>query len=165
MIYVITGGSGSGKSEFAENIAVSLCDSPVYIATMADSGEESKKRIARHRKMRENKNFITVERYTDIGGAEVFGTALIECISNLVANEMFLKNQNEVSASVVRGIEEIISKCENTVIVTNEVFSDGIEYDDTTLLYMKNLAEVNRRLMKMADIAFEVVYGIGVRLI
>ncbi len=65
MMVVVTGGSGSGKSAFAEDTILSFGEkSRFYIATMYPFDEESHKRIARHRAMRAKKNFETVECYT-----------------------------------------------------------------------------------------------------
>ena len=77
MVIFVIGGSGSGKSEFAENLAVELqrqdAGKLVYIATMEPLDEESKKRIRRHQDMRAGKGFETRERYThlEIGRAHV----------------------------------------------------------------------------------------------
>ena len=62
MIELVYGGSGSGKSEFAENLILkSECENRFYIATMIIFDDEGKKRVERHRKLREKKNFITIE--------------------------------------------------------------------------------------------------------
>ena len=65
--------------------------------------EESLKRIDRHRAMRRDKGFETVECYTDLLSAEIpeDSVSLLECMSNLVANEMFQDNgakENTVDA-------------------------------------------------------------------
>ena len=62
MMVLVTGGSGSGKSAYAENRVMQFGDgSRIYIATMFPFDEESHRRIARHRKMREGKGFTTKE--------------------------------------------------------------------------------------------------------
>ena len=64
---MVTGGSGSGKSEFAESLVTGLADGPnLYIATMFPFDEECHKRIARHREMRKDKGFDTLECYTGL---------------------------------------------------------------------------------------------------
>ena len=58
MITLITGGSGSGKSAYAEQKVVEFGDfNRIYIATMYPFDEESHQRIARHRAMRAEKIF------------------------------------------------------------------------------------------------------------
>lgn len=51
---------------------------------------------------------------------------------------------------------------EELVIVTNEIFSDGIEYDPETIRYQAYLGEINRKMADMAGSVVEVVYGIPV---
>ncbi|MFR4969360.1 MAG: bifunctional adenosylcobinamide kinase/adenosylcobinamide-phosphate guanylyltransferase [Lachnospiraceae bacterium] len=72
MILLVTGGSASGKSEYAENRALQLAKAEqkklIYLAAMKPFGEEAAKRIERHRQLRAGKGFETVERYTDIEG-------------------------------------------------------------------------------------------------
>ena len=70
MYYLITGGAGSGKSEYAEELALSLVDKDdrlYYIATMYPyDDEETRKRIERHRNLRAGKGFVTIERPVEI---------------------------------------------------------------------------------------------------
>ena len=61
MLTVIIGGSGSGKSAFAEALVRKLKGERIYLATMAAGDPESLRRIARHRKQREHLGFATVE--------------------------------------------------------------------------------------------------------
>ena len=92
MLTLVTGGSGSGKSAFAEDRVLSFGDAQrIYIATMHPFDEESHKRIERHQKMRAGKGFETVECYTGLKDVKLPAgcVVLLECMSNLVANEMF----------------------------------------------------------------------------
>ena len=62
MIILVTGGSGSGKSEFAENCCMKLpAVEKRYIATMQAYDEESRARIRKHQNARSGKGFSTVE--------------------------------------------------------------------------------------------------------
>lgn len=109
MVIVVIGGSGSGKSEFAENLAVKLNRGHlIYIATMQPFGEEGRKRIIRHQMLRQDKNFHTIECYMDLGMVSIAQetTVLLECMSNLVANEIF---------SVENANEDILEKQENKI--------------------------------------------------
>ena len=166
MLVLITGGSGSGKSEFAEKTAVEFGGDMLYIATMKPHDEECVKRIERHRKMRQGKGFRTVECYGSL--CEVTQTAdtmLLECVSNLTANVMFAPNgAGDTVYEIMRGIAHLLDRCDNLVVVTNEISSDGIEYDDSTEAYMKNIGDVNCKIAKIADAVYEVVYKAAVRL-
>ena len=95
MILLVTGGSASGKSEYAENRALQLAKTEqkklIYLAAMKPFGEEAAKRIERHRQLRAGKGFETVECYTGLENLDFpeDSIILLECMSNLVANEMF----------------------------------------------------------------------------
>ncbi|MGN0280334.1 MAG: bifunctional adenosylcobinamide kinase/adenosylcobinamide-phosphate guanylyltransferase [Lachnospiraceae bacterium] len=173
MLYVITGVSGSGKSEYAENLAVQLAaGKPLYyVATMEPYGQEGQARIARHHKLRAGKGFETIECYrnivqiTDRIGEDRMkeATILLECMSNLLANEMFDKTDvanGDLTDKLLSGMSCISRQCKHLIVVTNEVFADGIEYAPETKEYMRQLGRLNRELVGMADEAVEVVYGI-----
>ena len=74
MMILVTGGSGSGKSAFAEDCIVAFGNARrIYIATMYPFDEESRKRVKRHQAMRQGKGFDTLECYTGLKHAEVSG--------------------------------------------------------------------------------------------
>ena len=165
MFTVVTGGSGSGKSAFAENLVVEEKDGRrIYIATMFPYDQESDKRIERHRRMRRGKNFETVECYTGLKNLEIHreSCVLLECMSNLVANEMFMENgAGEYTVEAVcDGIQNLRGNCAHLCVVTNEIFSEAATYEGDTRRYQEYLGQINRRMVEMADQAVEVVYGI-----
>lgn len=167
MMHLITGGSGSGKSSYAESqVMAAGRGKRIYIATMKPWGKEGEQRVARHRKMREKKQFETVECYTGLGDVILApdSIVLLECMSNLVANEIFEpEGAHDLAAeAVVSGVFRLKKQARELFVVTNEVFSDGIVYDRETEHYISVLGEVNRRLARMADRVTEVVYGIPV---
>lgn len=172
MLIVITGGSGSGKSEYAENLAMSLGKKRIYAATMMVYDEEGKTRVQRHRRMRESKDFCTLECPVDLGsitdgGLTEDAVVLLECMSNLVANELFpagstIPEGNQIADKILEGINAVIGHCRHLVVVTNEVFSDGKTYDRETEYYIRTLGQVNVKLAVMADRVVEVVCGLPV---
>lgn len=169
MLHLVTGGSGSGKSAFAEQQVMSLGEERkrVYIATMYPGDDpENQKRISRHRAMRAPKNFETVEIYNHLGTVVVprDSVCLLECMSNLVANEMYLPEGAGIHTvnAVLEGIDRLQYLTSDLVIVTNEVFSDGNIYDEKTSMYLEFLGIVNQEIASRADLVTEVVYGIPV---
>lgn len=166
---VVTGGSGSGKSAYAEAQIQSFGEiTRYYLATMENRDEESQKRVDRHRAMRADKNFITVECPYDLDKVclEEEGAVLLECMSNLVANELFLKDgmtdPERTVQKIMDGVMRLKEQSTHLVIVTNEVFSDGILYDEWTKQYIRCLGIVNQQLSSLADRVVEVVYSIPV---
>ena len=108
MIHLVTGGSGSGKSAYAEQCILDFGGTRrVYIATMQPFGAEGQARIARHRKMRAAKKFSTIECYTNLKEVELEpgSDVLLECMSNLTANEIF----DPSGAGKARAEEEILA--------------------------------------------------------
>lgn len=193
MITVITGGSGSGKSAFAEKYITEIAKESrkYYLATMQVFDREGQEKVDRHRQQRSGKGFFTIEQPTAIhealekmqamereekpemtagaepempAGAEPERAALLECMSNLTANEMFsgeLPRTGEQTADkVIEEVEQLSRGLKHLVIVTNNVFEDGITYDASTMEYIRGLGSINAGLAAMADEVIEVVAGI-----
>lgn len=180
MLYMVSGGSGSGKSEYAEKIAVLAHRSEYqsgnlyYIATMYPYDEECHVRIQKHRHMRSNKGFQTVECYTGLenvmaGDGDV---VLLECMSNLLANEMYREDGRigakeragdlQLEGAILEPVRKLAKKAGVFIIVTNEVFSDGAFYEKETEEYVRFLGKINTELAKLADSVIEVVYSIPI---
>ena len=161
MLMLVIGGAGSGKSAFAESLVCSVGGQRIYLATMQAFDDESLTRIARHRALRADKGFVTVERGLDLTGAELppGANVLLEDLSNLLANECFSPAGGGTDA-VRRGLERLIERCENLTVVSNEVFLGGADYAVDTLEYMKELAALNRELAARADLVAELVCGL-----
>jgi adenosylcobinamide kinase/adenosylcobinamide-phosphate guanylyltransferase len=190
-LVLIIGGAGSGKSEYAENAALGLYESHRkiseenhlknhlwYLATMKVCDNETRRKIQKHLIRRENTAFETVELPRNIGNLDAGrdDVILLECISNLLANEMFPENETDECADyggrenenqktcverILQGIDALRGKCD-MVVVSNEVSLDGCDYDETTREYIAGIAEINRRLSAAADEVTEVVAGIPV---
>ncbi len=92
--------------------------------------------------------------------------ALLECMSNLVANEMFsgadIVSEDVVVGHILQGIKNLSTKVDELVIVSNNVFEDGISYDATTQAYIRALGRINTGVAALADTVTEVVVGIPV---
>lgn len=186
MLHIVYGGSASGKSSYAESFAMSLQGDGrlLYIATMypykwntTELDPETIQRIERHRAMRADKGFDTVECYRHVEHivAKRQDVLLLECMSNLLANEMYLEQDSNagsdmaetmspVSNKIVQALIDLSTRVQELVIVTNDVFSDGgsLTYDESTREYVKNLAEINCALAREAATVTEVVCGIPV---
>lgn len=175
MMILVIGGSGSGKSSYAEETAVLLADRgntiKYYLATMQVYDEEGRQKVARHQTLRDGKGFYTIEQPTDIEEAckkmeTGKKTVLLECISNLTANEMFAgtkaRPESEVAEKIVCGVEKLQKDTTNLIVVTNNVFEDGIRYDTATMAYIRAMGRVNQYLAGLAQKVVEVVAGIPV---
>ena len=110
MIYLITGGSGCGKSTWAEKLVESLP-----------------------------------------AGKRIYMTA----------NEMFDNGDPNLIVPALRNLAE---RCRHLIMVTNDLFSDGVIYSSSVQEYLRRLADINRQAAAMADCVIEVVYSIPVAL-
>lgn len=203
MIALVIGGSGSGKSAYAEQMAVKAAGngSLYYVATMQVYDEEGKKKVERHQKMREGKGFLTIEQPRRLKEAakkvatEKVATekvsagkvaagkvaaervpagkiVLLECMSNLVANEMFSEENlsavmdeakiKQLSHEIISGVTALQDSCDILIIVTNQIFEDGIRYDASTMAYIRLLGDINRQIAERAEQVIEVVAGIPI---
>lgn len=170
MKVLIVGGSASGKSEYAETLAVAASgENRYYIATMEPFGSEGAARIARHREMRRERGFTTIERYTDLRGLTLRDTAsgdsapsvaLLEDIGNLVANEVYTVGGTDVAARIAEGIASLAAQCETLVVVSNDITRDAERYDAEMTQYLALVGEVNRRLAADFDEVYEAVAGV-----
>ena len=175
MMTLIIGGSGSGKSAYAEDTILQYHNkqsSLYYIATMEPFGAETQKKIERHRQMRKGKGFETLECYTDLfhlvrNFPFSKASVLLECMSNLTANEVYhnlsnYSSEKELADQVFRGVQILVETCEHVVVVTNEVSSECAEDTPEMQCYKRILGRINCQMAGIADKVTEVVYGIPV---
>lgn len=167
MMHLVTGGSGSGKSAYAEQQVLAAGNAPrYYIATMMPYGEEGRRRVEKHRRMRKEKHFETIECYTNLAQVRVpkGSTVLLECLSNLTANELYdpAGAKEETVKAVMDGILSLRAQAGTFILVSNEIFSDGVPYDASMLQYISYLGQINQEVAALADRVTEVVYGIPV---
>ena len=173
MLITVTGGSGSGKSKIAEEIIQFLVPGEkAYLATMQCMDQETVSRIEKHRKMRDGKHFVTVEQECALtkGTLPEAGKRgiLLECMSNLIANEMYAEEseakelqEEELAAYIVNEIRWLKNQTEHLVIVTNDVFGEVPAYTETDR-YLRIFGRVNQTLADDSDAYLEVVYGLPV---
>ena len=165
MLILLTGGSACGKSTFGEELAVRGPKPLYYIAAMQPYDDECLRKIDRHRKLRKDKGFETIERYTAVDTLKLpqtGGTALLECVCNLTANEMYIQPDQPVDPveKVVAGVENLRRQTDTLIVITNDVGSDNEEYSPETRRYIRALGQINARVAQMADKAYELVAGI-----
>ena len=171
-LLLVYGGSGSGKSAWAERELLARAQGrAVYLATMEPGTGEAARRIQRHRAMRERhgaaagRQFVTLERPVDIGGADVRpgDWVLLEDLGNLLANEIWSPEGAGEGAveHILAGIESLLERAAALVIVSGDVFGDGCAYDAATVDYIRKMGLLHRALAGRAEQVVEVVCGIA----
>ena len=129
-ITLITGGARSGKSRFAEKLALEQPGRPVYIATAEALDDEMRARISEH-KARRDDQWLDKPATIDLAGAiaatEGHGVRLIDCLTMWLSNLVFSEaNIEQHSALLVDALSKAASP---VVLVTNEIGS-GIVPDN-----------------------------------
>ena len=92
------------------------------------------------------------------------GSVLLECLGNLVANEIYSPagagTEQGALKAAAEGVEALLAQCRDLVVVSSEVFSAGERYAPGTDVYLRALAGVHRALAQRADRVCEVVCGL-----
>jgi adenosylcobinamide kinase/adenosylcobinamide-phosphate guanylyltransferase len=152
------GKNGSGKSAFAEELAVKLGENRYYIATMRPYGAEGASRVQKHIARRAGMGFTTLEAPLSVGDARIpsDAAALLEDVSNLLSNAMFEQGASETA--VLADIKTLCRRAGCVIAVTISEFDDGC-CDEETLRYIGALERLNNRLAALADAVIEMREG------
>ena len=166
MLTLVLGGAASGKSACAESLVLKTGLPRYYLATMQVWDAECAARVEKHRKMRAQKQFETLEcpLHLDRLALPGRGTVLLEDLGNLVANELYSPGGagKHTAEAVLAGLERLAAGCDNLIVVSNEVFSGGADYAGDTDQYLLALAQVNNAFAARADNVCRVVCGLPV---
>ena len=170
MTCLISGGAKSGKSALAQDLAVALAKGGrhYYVATMISTGSEDDDRIRRHVAQRDGMGFETVECFQTIMDclktADKEGVFLVDSITALIQNSLFPveKNYEMDLSAATRCADELVQfarAVRHAVFVSDYIYSDAERYSESTELYRKCLAEIDRRLAAVCDTVIEVSAG------
>lgn len=170
MTALIVGGSKSGKSSLAQEIAVSLAGTgPLYyLATMVPRDGEDRARIARHLEDRAGLGFVTVEQGKNLPGCLVRanreGTFLLDSVTALLTNEFFPPEKNyapddHAGQRVGDDILSLARQVRHLVVVADDLFRDAARYDGTTESYRQALGGILCRLAEEAELMVEMTMG------
>ena len=169
MTYLVLGTPDSGKSKIAEDLVMKLAENgpKYYVATMIPFGEEGEKRVKKHRTMREGKGFETIEcpvrvhELLDSLPKDRSATGLLECMSNLIGNEMHdPSNADKDDGKLVQYITEEVLRLagifKDLIIVSNSFPLEDKGYDEDTKRYVMLVHMVNENLRKRVDEVYEI---------
>lgn len=144
-IQLILGPNNSGKSLYAENIAIQNIDSPLfYLATMVPQTDDNYKRIEKHKLQRSGKGFFTIEEPWNIHSLDIPSNAvvLLEDASNLLANGIFI-HKSDATACFER-IISLAEQCKKLIIVS--IAGLTANFDAETNNYINQLNHLNELL-------------------
>lgn len=153
---LVLGGARSGKTGFAERLAMLAGERPLYLATAEALDEEMKERVRTHQHQRHGK-FSTLEEPLKLsaalnGALSKHDVVLVDCITLWITN-LLLANQNVAAAvsELVTTLKSIESA--RVILVSNEV-GLGIVPDNAMARMFRDLAGAAHQ--QLAEICAEV---------
>ena len=170
MTYFISGGAKCGKSSLAQDLTMALAKGGkhYYVATLIPSGSEDDDRIKKHLADRDGMGFETVECFRNIldclQTTDKDGVFLVDSVTSLIQNALFPVEKNyemDISAAnrCADELVEFAGTVRHAVFVSDYIYSDAERYSESTEMYRKCLADIDRRLAKICDTVIEVSAG------
>lgn len=165
-IVLVTGGQRSGKSEFAESLALQHSGNPVYLATAHVMDDEFRERVRIHQQRR-GSCWTTIEEEIELGNHDLTGrTVLIDCVTMWVTNVFFKYGEDE-HESLSRLKDEFLkftSRNATYIFVSNEIGSGGVSPDAMTRRFTDIQGRFNQFIASVADDVYLTVSGIPVKI-
>ena len=163
-IILITGGQRSGKSSHAEQLALSLSDNPVYVATAHVWDEEFRERVRRHQERR-GPQWTNIEEEKYLSRHDLTGrVAVIDCVTLWLTNFFFENQDVDKTLQAVKEEFDRFTACDATYIfVTNEIGSGGISVDAVQRRFTDLQGWMNQYIASRADQVILMVSGIPFR--
>ena len=163
-IILITGGERSGKSMYAEKMALTLSQNPVYLATSRIWDEEFKERVRIH-KERRGKEWTNVEKDKELSSVDVNGrVVVIDCVTLWLTNFFFETSDVEQTLQAVKSEFNRFTNQEATFIfVTNEIGSGGVSENAIQRKFTDLEGWMNQYIASKADEVILMVSGIAVK--
>lgn len=170
MTFFLSGGAKNGKSTLAQDLTVALAEGGkhYYVATMISSGAEDDDRIRRHIADRAGMGFETVECFRNIldclKTADKEAVFLVDSVTALIQNALFPveKNYEMDLEGAERCADELVRFAgivRHVVFVSDYIYSDAERYSESTEMYRKCLAGIDRRLAAVCGTVVEVSAG------
>ena len=165
-IILITGGQRSGKSSKAEELALSLSENPVYMATAHVWDEEFRERVRRHQERR-GPQWTNIEEETALSEHDMTGlVVVIDCVTLWLTNFFFANQSNtDISLEQAKAEFDKFTEAEATYIfVTNEIGSGGVSDNAIQRKFTDLQGWMNQYIAQKADEVILMVSGIAVNI-
>lgn len=167
MITMVTGGQRSGKSVFAETLALEKSASPIYVATARIWDDEFRRRVDVHKQRRGNR-WTTVEECLHVGDLDFpeRSVVLIDCLTLLSTNWFFecREDVDDAIISIQTQLDVLFSKNADFILVTNEIGLGGISENSLQRKFTDVQGKINQLVASLADSVYFVVSGIPIKI-
>lgn len=171
-IILITGGQRSGKSTYAEQLALSMSKNPVYIATAHIWDEEFRQRVLMHQERR-GPQWENIEEEKKLSSLYIYNkVAVIDCVTLWCTNFFFNKDASEDhQPTVAQALDEIKKEFDSFtqqdatfIFVTNEIGCGGTSDNHIQRRFTDMLGWMNQYIASRADEVIMMVCGIPVKI-
>ena len=162
-IILITGGQRSGKSSKAEEMALSLSENPVYMATAHIWDEEFRERVRRHQERR-GPQWTNIEEETALSKHDMTGrVVVIDCVTLWLTNILYSEELIHSSLELAKAEFDKFTEAEATYIfVTNEIGSGGVSDNALQRKFTDLQGWMNQYIAQKADEVILMVSGLPV---
>lgn len=164
-IILITGGQRSGKSQQAEQLALSLSDHPVYLATAHIWDDEFRERVKRHQERR-GSQWTNIEEEKFLSRHDLTGrVVVIDCVTLWITNFFF--EMSDVAQTLEAAKEEFnrfTAPDATYIFVTNEIGSGGVSENAIQRKFTDLEGWMNQYIAQQADEVVLMVSGIPVKI-
>lgn len=165
-IFLITGGSRSGKSAYAEQLALGLSDAPVYLATARIWDAEFRERVRRHQERR-GPQWTNIEEEKCLSRHTLSGrVVLVDCLTLWCTNFFF-----DLDSDVDRALEAAKAEFDRFtaqdatfIFVTNEIGMGGTSENEIQRKFTDLQGWMNQYAASRADEVILMVSGIPVKI-
>ncbi|MHA7059749.1 bifunctional adenosylcobinamide kinase/adenosylcobinamide-phosphate guanylyltransferase [Aquimarina sp. M1] len=166
MLYYITGGERSGKSSYAQNLALELSDNPIYIATSRVWDGDHRKRINRHIADRDGR-WESIEEEKELSKViEKDTVVVIDCVTLWLTN-FFVDTKNDIELSLSqakREFDKLLEINATVIIISNEIGMGVHAATEIGRKFTELQGWMNQHISKQADHAILMVSGIPVKI-
>lgn len=166
-IHLVTGGQRSGKSSYAEKLALELSPSPIYIATSRVWDEEHRKRIDKHKENRRNNAWINKEEEKFLSNISVSNqVVLVDCVTLWATNFFYDMDSNveESLQSLKKEFELFTTQEAHFIFVTNEIGMGEMSMNAIQRKFADLQGWFNQYIAQEADAVTFMVSGIPTRI-
>lgn len=163
-VILITGGARSGKSRYAEELALSLSKSPVYIATAHVWDEEFRERVKKHQERR-GPEWTNIEEEMLLSRHDLTGrVAVIDCVTLWCTNYFFQMHEVDTALEALKAeFDKFTAKDATYIFVTNEIGMGGVSDNAVQRKFTDLQGWINQYVASKADEVILMVSGIPVK--
>ena len=163
-VILITGGTRSGKSRYAEELALSLSKNPVYVATAHVWDDEFRERVKKHQERR-GPEWTNIEEEMLLSRHDVTGrVAVIDCITLWCTNYFFQMQEVDACLEALKAeFDKFTAKDATYIFVTNEIGMGGVSENAVQRKFTDLQGWMNQYVASKADEVILMVSGIAVK--